>query len=91
MRRFILSLLNITSAKYIAGLDNENTIVKATIDGIQVMFVPINVQDNLFNWCGTIQAWVAEGNTIAEATTLDARLCPHSSSDFSRSRCVHKY
>ena len=56
--------MNITSAKYIAGLDNENTIVKATIDG-QVMFVPINVQDNR-HWVA-IQAWVAEGNTIAEA------------------------
>ena len=56
--------MNITSAKYIAGLDNENTTVKATIDG-QVMFVPINVQDNR-HWVA-IQEWVAEGNTIAEA------------------------
>ena len=56
--------MNITSAKYIAGLDNENSTIKATIDG-QVMFVPINAQDNR-HWVA-IQKWVAEGNTIAEA------------------------
>jgi hypothetical protein len=56
--------MNITSAKYIAGLDNENTTVKATIDG-QEMFIPINATDNR-HWIA-IQAWVAEGNTIAEA------------------------
>lgn len=56
--------MNITSAKYIAGLDNENSTIKATIDG-QVMFVPINAQDNR-HWVA-IQEWVAEGNTIAEA------------------------
>ena len=56
--------MNITSAKYIADLDNRNSTVKATIDG-QVMFVPINAQDNR-HWVA-IQKWVAEGNTIAEA------------------------
>ena len=56
--------MNITSAKYIAGLDNENSTIKATIDG-QLMFVPINAQDNR-HWVA-IQKWVAEGNTIAEA------------------------
>ena len=56
--------MNITSAKYIAGLDNENSTIKATIDG-QLMFVPINAQDNR-HWVA-IQKWVAEGNKIAEA------------------------
>ena len=56
--------MNITSAKYIAGLDNENTTIKATIDG-QAMFVSINAQDNR-HWVA-IQKWVAEGNTIEEA------------------------
>ncbi len=56
--------MNITSAKYIAGLDNENTTVKATIDG-EEMFVPIDAEGNR-HWIA-IQAWVAEGNTIAEA------------------------
>ena len=56
--------MNITSAKYIAGLDNKNTTVKATIDG-QEMFVPLDAEGNR-HWVA-IQAWVAEGNTIAEA------------------------
>lgn len=56
--------MNITSAKYIAGLDNKNTTVKATIDG-QVMFVPINTEGNR-HW-EAIQEWVSKGNKIAEA------------------------
>ena len=56
--------MNITSAKYIAGLDNKNSTIKATIDG-QVMFVSIDAEGNR-HW-QAIQAWVAEGNTIAEA------------------------
>jgi len=56
--------MNITNAKYIADLDDKNSTIKATIDG-QVMFVPINAQDNR-HWVA-IQKWVAEGNTIAEA------------------------
>jgi len=56
--------MNITSAKYIAGLDNKNTTVKATIDG-QEMFVPLDAEGNR-QWVA-IQEWVAEGNKIAEA------------------------
>ena len=56
--------MNITSAKYIAGLDNKNSTIKATIDG-QVMFVSIDAEGNR-HW-QAIQAWVAEGNTIEEA------------------------
>jgi hypothetical protein len=56
--------MNITSAKYIAGLDNKNTTVKATIDG-QEMFVPLDAEGNR-QWVA-IQEWVAKGNTIAEA------------------------
>ena len=56
--------MNITSAKYIADLDNENTTVKATING-EEMFVPINAEGNR-HWVA-LQAWVAEGNTIEEA------------------------
>lgn len=55
--------MNITSAKYIAGLDNKNTTVKATIDGEET-YVPV-VKGNR-HW-DAIQAWVAEGNTIKEA------------------------
>ena len=56
--------MNITSAKYIAGLDNENSTIKATIDE-QVMFVSIGAKGNR-HW-EALQAWVAEGNTIEEA------------------------
>lgn len=56
--------MNITSAKYIAGLDNENSTIKATIDE-QVMFVSIDAEGNR-HW-EALQAWVAEGNTIEEA------------------------
>tara|TARA_Y100000022_G_C13086519_1_gene300253 strand:- start:117 stop:290 length:174 start_codon:yes stop_codon:yes gene_type:complete len=56
--------MNITSAKYIAGLDNKNTTVKATIDG-QVMFVAIDAEGNR-HW-EAIQEWVSKGNKIAEA------------------------
>ena len=56
--------LIVTNAKYIADLDNRNSTVKATIDG-QVMFVPINAQDNR-HWVA-IQKWVADGNTIDSA------------------------
>jgi len=57
--------MNITSAKYCKDpYTNENVVVKATVDG-QEMFIPINATDNR-HWVA-IQAWVAEGNKIAEA------------------------
>ena len=56
--------MNITSAKYTAPEDTVSRNIKATIDG-QEMFVPINAEGNR-HW-EAIQAWVAEGNTIAEA------------------------
>ena len=45
-------------------MDKTSDVVKATIDG-EEMFVPIDATDNR-HWIA-IQAWVAEGNTIAEA------------------------
>ena len=56
--------MNITAAKYTAPEDNVARNIKATIDG-EEMFVPINAEGNR-HW-QAIQAWVAEGNTIAEA------------------------
>ena len=56
--------MNITSAKYTMPEDAVGRNIKATIDG-QEMFVPINAEGNL-HWIA-IQAWVAEGNPIAEA------------------------
>lgn len=55
--------MNITSAKYVED-DFNIKMIKATIDG-EEMFVPIDAEGNL-HWIA-IQAWVAEGNTIAEA------------------------
>jgi len=54
----------ITSVKYQKYMNEVSNVVKATIDG-QEMFVPIDATDNQ-HWVA-IQAWVAEGNTIAEA------------------------
>ena len=56
--------MNITSAKFIRDSEGNISVVKVTIDG-EEMFVPHNVSDNR-HWVA-IQAWVAEGNTIAEA------------------------
>ena len=56
--------MNITSVKYQKYMDKTSDVVKATIDG-EEMFVPIDATDNR-HWIA-IQAWVAEGNTIAEA------------------------
>ena len=57
--------MNITSAQYAKDVrTDENISVIAVIDG-QTWSVPINADDNR-HW-KAIQAWVAEGNTIAEA------------------------
>ena len=56
--------MNITSAKYQQGfIGSENVSIKATING-QVCYVPINTDNADYQ---AIQAWVADGNTIAEA------------------------
>ena len=57
--------MQITKAQYCKDEDGKKlSVVKATIDG-EEMFIPINAEDNR-HWVA-IQAWVAEGNTIAEA------------------------
>jgi len=56
--------MNITSAKFIRDSEGNISVVKATIDG-EEMFVPHNVAGNRYS--DALQAWVAEGNTIAEA------------------------
>ena len=56
--------MNITSAQYQVGLiGTGNVSIKATING-QVCYVPINTDNTDYQ---AIQAWVADGNTIAEA------------------------
>ena len=54
--------MDITSAQYFS-FGGENVCIKANIDGV-VMDIPINPANR--HWVA-IQAWVAEGNTIAEA------------------------
>ena len=56
--------MNITSAKFVRDSEGNISVVKATIDG-EELFVPHNVAGNRHS--DAIQAWVAEGNTIAEA------------------------
>ena len=56
--------MNVESAQYVKNLEDVTNAVKATINGKE-WFVPINDEDNR-HW-KAIQAWVAEGNKIAEA------------------------
>jgi hypothetical protein len=59
--------MNVTSAKYQQVTDDNNQSVnvsiKATIGG-EVWIVPINTDSRRYR---AIQAWVADGNTIADA------------------------
>jgi len=55
--------MNIENAQYIQNLDNEISMISATIDGV-VIFVPLDPTNRHYQ---AIQEWVAEGNTIAEA------------------------
>ena len=56
--------MNVTSAQFVRDSEGNISVVKATIDG-EELFVPHNVAGNRHS--DAIQAWVAEGNTIAEA------------------------
>ncbi len=55
--------MNITSAQYRLGRDNNNSEINAEIDG-QQMFVPLDPDNRHYQ---AIQKWVAEGNTIQPA------------------------
>ena len=55
--------MNIENAQYIQNLDNEISMISATIDGV-IIFVPISTDNRHYQ---AILEWVAEGNTIAEA------------------------
>jgi hypothetical protein len=56
--------MSINSAQYIKDEANQNVTIKANFDG-NIIIVPIDAEGNR-HWIA-IQAWVAEGNTIAEA------------------------
>lgn len=53
----------IENAKYIAGVDGENSMVSCTINGVGVS-VPLDPANTDY---AAILEWVAEGNTIQEA------------------------
>ena len=56
--------MNVTNAQFVRDSEGNISVVKATING-EEMFVPHNVAGNRHS--DAVQAWVAEGNTIAEA------------------------
>ena len=53
----------IENAKYIAGIDGENSMVSCTINGVGVS-VPLDPANTDY---AAILEWVAEGNTIQDA------------------------
>ena len=53
----------IQKAKYIAGIDGENSMVSCTINGVGVS-VPLDPANTDY---AAILEWVAEGNTIQDA------------------------
>ena len=55
--------MNITSAKYIKGLDGNNSCILIVIDE-QNLSVPLDPDNRHY---AAILEWVAEGNTIQEA------------------------
>jgi len=56
--------MNIENAQYIQNLDNEISMISATIDGV-VIFVPISTDNRHYQ---AILKWAEiDGNTIEEA------------------------
>jgi len=53
----------INSARYIKDVDNNNTAINATIDGV-VLSVPLDPANRHYQ---AILEWVADGNTIEAA------------------------
>jgi len=53
----------INSARYIKDVDNNNTAINATIDGV-VLSVPLDPDNRHYQ---AILEWVADGNTIEAA------------------------
>jgi len=56
--------MNISNAKYVKDVDGNNNIVAVVVDGVS-MSVPINPDNRHYQ---AIQDWVADGNTIEEAS-----------------------
>lgn len=55
---------NITSAQYVEDEDGNNISINATIDGTE-MFAPLDTANRHYQ---AILDWVAEGNTIQDAS-----------------------
>ena len=53
----------VNSARYIKDVNNNNTAINATIDGV-VLSVPLDPANRHYE---AILEWVADGNTIAAA------------------------
>jgi len=53
---------NITSAQYVQDIDGNNSVIKATINGI-TWDVPMKTDNSHYQ---AILEWVAEGNTITD-------------------------
>ena len=56
--------MNITSAQYTLDRDGNNDMVKATINGVE-MYVSMDTANRHYQ---AILDWVAEGNTIQDAS-----------------------
>lgn len=54
----------ITSAQYLADSDGNNTTVKAIINSVE-MYVPLDTANTEYQ---AILDWVADGNTIQDAS-----------------------
>ena len=59
-----MSDFNITSAQYTQDDNNNNNGVKATVDG-NIVFVPLDTANRHYQ---AILDWVADGNTITDAS-----------------------
>ena len=55
---------SITSAQYVEDEDGNNTVIKAVIDS-ETMFVPLDTANRHYQ---AILDWVADGNTIQDAS-----------------------
>jgi len=59
-----MELSNINSAQYTAGITGGNINVKVTLNSGEEWFVPMDHNNSDYI---AVLAWVADGNTIAEA------------------------
>ena len=55
--------MNIKNCQYITNINNQNIMIKATIDNV-ASFVPLEPANRHYQ---AIQEWVKEGNTIEDA------------------------